>query len=364
MSFPANYIPSVTSYEPPPPPYTPNADRVNNQQQTSPNNTGQSAEPNQIEEEALPARIPIRDGFPKEKLFRAIKDAKQPTTGNKVGAGVGTAAVLPYIFLKGMFLTGPLKGAVYGAATGAVVGCGVGAIPGAFIGAAGGAVVQPVLDVKAGVTVARRLMGRYSHVNNGLSVKADSLQYVVGQIFSSIPTERISIDPTNEHTIVTIKATDKPGLKLSSNSAGVPDSRFDEQGNRHVDVDALIERLAGYKENLGPKFAIKATDSIKVRDELGEKVPSDQLKLMSPTLCNSKTDKRLRTSIYVQNNIKDAKKAETAGLQLVYELDRMEEKMAKKMAKKTDDEMAEDMLILEIESSIAIEGAPTSSRAA
>jgi len=140
----------------------------------------------------------------------------------------------------------------------------------------------------------------------------------LANILSSIPEDRISKNPTNGHTIVTIKNTDKPFIEnnpLNSLRAAIEemreimDPRFDAEGNRQVDVDALIEGFGRNKGMSDPKFAIKAKDL---------RAPASP----SPELCRSVKTEDHRTSIYIQSNIQDPETAGKAGLQLIYELDK------------------------------------------
>jgi hypothetical protein len=194
----------------------------------------------------------------------------------------------------------------------------VGAFVGALtIGPAVGAVVKAGSDVAKGIIQARRLTGRYAFVNPGLSIKSDSVE-TLRDVLSSIPEDRVSQDPHTGHTIVTVKAEDRPFLEEGTASSAISGlqstidwlgGRYDAQGARRIDVDALLATLRERGGGLmGHMVAIKARD-------LG--APESP----APELCRSAKGER-RTSIYIQSKIQDPTRAGLAGLQFFDVLDR------------------------------------------
>jgi hypothetical protein len=249
--------------------------------------------------------------------IQAFTDAKKPSPGAMVATGALGAVAVPLNLATGAF-TGIFKGAHYGGKIGnkliPIVGAFIGALT---IGPVVGAAVQAVKDVGTGLTHTRRLTGRYAFVNAGLSIKTDSVE-TLRHILSSIPEDRVSQDATG-HTIVTVKREDQPFLEEGSLSATLGglqswiDSlggRYDAQGNRPIDVNALLASLQERGSGLmGHMVAIKARN-------LG--APESPV----PELCRSATDDR-RTSVYIQSNIQNPQRAGLAGLQFLDVLDRI-----------------------------------------
>jgi hypothetical protein len=252
----------------------------------------------------------------RDNPFDGYTAARQPSTGEKAAYGAMGTVAAPLNAVRGAIV-----GAVQGMSRGGEIGNAqvpvVGALVGGLVGGAAVGLVKSMTDVKHGLEKTRRGMGRYGTVNDGFSIRTDSVA-TLQKALAEIPEDRVS-HGDDGHVHVRVDVGDFPLLAdvsivenraVATRMLNMLTGPDDLRGSRLIDVTALLatmdERGKGHR---GKKVAVKA------RELNAPVTPHPQ-----PQLCTSR-EKDNRTSIYIESNLTDPHRAALAGLQFFHVLD-------------------------------------------